>query len=89
MAFIADNGQKISYYCGDLIRELKQDILEFGDDKIVCVWCIDFMGVTFYTNYDFIVSDAPLEESENRHGEYIKEMSMSALLLYLEKQNEK
>ena len=89
MAFIAENGQRISYYCEELIQELKQDILEFGGDKIVYVWCVEFKGVTIYTNYDFIVPDAPLKKNEIRHGEYFKEMSMSALLILLEVQNEK
>ena len=89
MAFIAKNGQRISYYCEELIQELKQDILEFGGDKIVYVWCVEFKGVTLYTNYDFIVPDAPLTAEEINRADHIKRMSMSALLILLEAQNEK
>ena len=39
MAFINKYGIKISYECAELIKELKQDIEEFGGDTIVVVWC--------------------------------------------------
>lgn len=38
MAFVNANGERISYECSDLIKELKKDIAEFGGDKIVAVW---------------------------------------------------
>ena len=88
MSFINSNGIKLSYECEDLIEELKGDIAEFGGDQIVAVWCLDNSGVTFYTNYDFIVPEEPLEKSELQPGEYIERMSMSALLILLEQQNE-
>ena len=88
MSFTNPEGIKLSYECSDLIEELKADIEEFGGDKIVAVWCIDNSGVTFYTNYDFIVPEEPLQKSELQNGEYIKKMTMSALLIRLEKQNE-
>ncbi len=88
MAFINANGESISYECSDLIDELKQDIEEFGGQEIVAVWCKDYYGVTIYTNYDFIEPDKPLEDSELENGEFIIKMTMSALLVVLEKQNE-
>ena len=39
MAFINSHGKKISFECSELIEELKEDIAEFGGDKIVAVWC--------------------------------------------------
>lgn len=77
----------ISYECSELIEELKSDIMEFGGDTIVSVWCRDSYGTTLYTNYDFIIEDAPLEEKEVLSNERIEKMSMSALLVLLEKQN--
>lgn len=88
MAFVNENGKSISYECSGLIIELKQDIAEFGGDKIVAVWCKEYEGVIIYTNYDFIEDGLPLEKSELNNGEFIKQMTMSALLVVLEKQNE-
>ena len=88
MAFINPQGIKISYECSELIEELKEDIAEFGGDTIVAVWCKDNSGVTIYTNYDFIEDEEPIKESELQDDEYIQKMTMSALLLLFEKQNE-
>ena len=88
MVFINEQGLGISYECSELIEELKEDILEFGGDTIVAVWCKDNSGVTLYTNYDFIDEDQPITEKELDKDEYIQKMTMSALLILLEKQNE-
>lgn len=88
MAFINEQGIKISFECSDLIKELKEDITEFGGDTVVAVWCRDNSGVTLYTNYDFIDEDQPITEKELDKDEYIQKMTMSALLILLEKQNE-
>lgn len=88
MAFINEQGLGISYECSELIEELKEDIVEFGGDTVVAVWCKDNSGVTLYTNYDFIDEDQPITEKEVDDDEYIQKMTMSALLILLEKQNE-
>jgi hypothetical protein len=88
MAFINEQGIKISFECSELIDELKTDILEFGGDTVVAVWCKNNSGVTLYTNYDFIDEDQPITEKELDKDEYIQKMTMSALLILLEKQNE-
>ena len=88
MAFINDNGEKISYECSELISELEQDIVEFGGNTIVNVRCKEYEGVILYTNYDFIDDEIPLKESELLDGEFIKQMTMSALMIVLGKQNE-
>lgn len=88
MAFINENGKKISYECSGLIEELKQDIQEFGGETVVAVWCKEYEGVTLHTNYDFIQEEAPIDKYEVKDGEYLKQMTMSALLIVLEKQNE-
>lgn len=87
MAFINDNGENISYECSELIEELKHDIAEFGSSKIVAVWYKEDQGTTIYTNYDYITEDQPIDESELESGEYLKEMTMGALLSALEAQN--
>lgn len=87
MAFVDADGKSISYECSELIDELKQDIAEFGGNKVVAVWCKEYEDVIIYTNYDFIDEEEPLRESELKDGEFLKQMTMSALLLVLEKQN--
>lgn len=87
MAFINENGQSISFECSELIEELKDDISEFGGDRIVAVWCREYQGVTIYTNYDFITEDKPLQKTELQKNEQIKKMTMTALLMLLEEQN--
>ncbi len=81
-------GKIISYECSELISELKQDISEFGGDKVVVVWCKECEGVIIYTNYDFIENEIPLSKSEVKDEEFIKKMTMSALLIVLKEQNE-
>ena len=88
MAFINSHGEKISYECSALIKELKTDIVEFGGDTIVAVWCKEFSGVTIYVNYDFIEKEIPIRESELKNDEYIKPMTMTTLLMLLKQQNE-
>ena len=41
-----------------------------------------------YVNYDFINEEQPITEKEVDKDEYIQKMTMSALLILLEKQNE-
>ena len=87
MAFINANGESISYECSELIDELKEDIKEFDGDTIVAVWCRESNGVIIYTNYDFIDPDQPMDKEELKDGEFLKQMTMNALLVVLEKQN--
>lgn len=87
MAYVNDYGVNISYESSELIADLKQDILEFGNDHIVAVWYKEIDGVKVYTNYDFINEDSPIDQSELQEGEKIKPMTMGALLVALEQQN--
>lgn len=87
MALINQNNTHIIYESSELIADLKQDILEFGNDYIVAVWYKEINGVTVYTNYDFINEDSPIDQSELQDGEKIKPMTMGALLVALEQQS--
>lgn len=87
MAFVNEKDINISYDSSELITDLKQDILEFGNDYIVAVWYKQIEGVTVYTNYDFINEDSPIDKSELQDGEQIKPMTMGTLLTALEQQN--
>lgn len=87
MALINQNDTHVIYESSELIADLKQDILEFGNNHIVAVWYKEIEGVTIYTNYDFIDEDSPIDQSELQEGEQIKPMTMGALLTALEHQN--
>lgn len=87
MALIGNNDLNISYECSDLINELKEDIAMDGSSKLVNVWYKEVHGAIVYTNYDFIVPEEPIDESELEDGEKIKQMTMGALLTVLEQQN--
>ena len=78
---------KQSHDSSDLIEELKLDIEEFGGDKVVAVWCQEINDTVVYTNYDFIDPDMPIQDSELNPDEYIRKMTMTALLILLEEQN--
>lgn len=54
MAFLNENNRRISYDCGDLIEELREDIAEFGGDLIVEVVTEAREGVLLYKDYNFI-----------------------------------
>lgn len=60
MAFVNAFGVSVSHDCAGLIEDLKEDILLFGEDKVVAVWCRKYGGVTQYIDYDFIVKGNPL-----------------------------
>lgn len=87
MVLINQNDTHVIYESSELIADLKQDILEFGNNHIVAVWYKEIEGVTIYTNYDFIDEDSPIDQSELQEGEKIKPMTMGALLVALEQQN--
>lgn len=86
MAFVNKYGIKVSYNCSDLIRELEQDITEFGGDTILEVITEFREGVTIYKDYNFIDDDKATEFilSDN---EELQRMTASALLLLYQKEN--
>lgn len=78
---------RISYECKELINELAQDILEFGDIEVY-VWVKNIYGKKIYTNYDFIENEnAPIKPQEIGEGEEIITMEATKLLKLLIKQN--
>lgn len=85
MAFINQEGPKISFECSDLIAELKADIEEFGDFDVLVATSIQ-EGVTIYKDYNFI-DDAPGPGFEIEPDEGVTQMSASKLLALYELQN--
>lgn len=86
MAFTNASGKLISFECSDLIEELKEDITEFGGDKLLEVVTEEREGVTLYKDYNFIGDDdsTSFELSEN---EKLQKVTASALLLLYEQEN--
>lgn len=87
MAFLTKNGISVSFESGKLIREVKQDIEEFGGGETVAVWVKDYDGAQVITNYDFIDADMPITEEEISDGEEIRKMVLEELLNRLEEQD--
>lgn len=71
---------KVSFECSELIKELKQDIAEFGNDLELYVVTDQVAGVTIYKDYDF-------EESQTNDPESVQRISAADLLKIYEEQN--
>lgn len=79
---------KISYECSELIEELKLDIEEFGDIDMYAFF-EKVNGITFITNYDFIIDEEPLNSDDFKGIDIIIQiMKASEILKILEKQNQ-
>ncbi len=85
MAFVNSYGQSISFDCSDLIKELKQDIEEFGKDILVNVVTENRQGVTIYKDYTF--ADDSKSAFDLRPFERVECMTASALLAIYEQEN--
>lgn len=78
---------KASYECSELIEELKQDIVEFGDIDMYAFF-EKVNGHTFITNYDFIQEEKPLNSDEfTENTKFVIIMKASEILKKLEEQN--
>lgn len=86
MAFRNDLGQDISFDCSELIEELREDIVEFGGDKILEVVTEEREGVTIYKDYNFI-NDDESTVFKLSGMERMQKMTASALLLLYEQEN--
>ncbi len=71
---------KISCESEELIKELEQDIEEFGENEIVVAFYKFYTGVKIYTNYDFITEDDPVTSDELLPDEFMEKITMKELL---------
>lgn len=76
MALMNEHGESISYECGILIEQLKEDIEENTGARLVWVRQESRHGVSICTDYSLSKKDG-----------YDTQMSMTALLVRLEQQN--
>lgn len=72
---------KISYECSELIEELKQDIVEFGDKNIYAIFK-KINGVMVLYDYDFTENKLQINDKE-----IAQIMKSSEVLKVLEEQN--
>ena len=72
----------------DLIKELKEDIEEFGEEH-QCILIYKIIDNNFvFTNYDFIVDEMPFEpEKELEKDEQYIETNLKNALMVFEQQN--
>lgn len=78
---------KLSYDCEELIEELKMDIEEMGDIDMYAFF-EKVNGITFITNYDFILDEKPLNSNDFKGIDIIIQiMKASDILKILEEQN--
>ena len=89
MPLIGKGGMPITFESTELIRELKRDIKECGNNKVFAVFLKNYpeYGVEVITNYDFIIEEMPITKSELKQGERIALMSADVLLEKLQEQN--
>ena len=84
MPLINHQGERISYECEDLIKELEDDIAEFGGDMIVDVVTMRAKGVTLYIDYNFVEEGKPPFELREYESHKLMKASMLSALLKME-----
>lgn len=87
--YLIDDGDKYyTYECNELIEELKNDILEFGEDHD-CILVYKIIDDTIiFVNYDFICEEDPFNpEKELNEGEHYFISTFGYALEVFERQN--
>ena len=82
--FFGGNYARVSYESSDIIKELKNDIEEFGPDhECILVYTVYGSNIIF-TNYDFITKEKPFDPNTELEPEekYIKSTFGEALQLF-------
>jgi len=71
----------------ELIRELKQDIEEFGEDCPCYVFYEIINGTLKFTNYDFDTEEKPITDDELYRDEELLSTTLGDALKLFERQN--
>lgn len=79
---------KISYDSEELIEELKEDILEFGENCECHIFYKEVDGRLVFTNYDFDVEEDQIQPEELLPDEHLLKTTLGDALKLFEKQNE-
>ena len=79
---------KISYESSEFIEEIKQDILEFGENYPCILVYKPYKDTVVYTNYDFINHENPFNpETELLKDEKYMQSTLLHALQVFEEQN--
>lgn len=81
-----NNNISVSFECTELIKELRQDIADFGENLIVEVIATQLHDITIYKDYNF-VSDDENTKFELKQNEKLVKMPAVELLKLYEKEN--
>lgn len=81
-----NNNISVSFECTELIKELRRDIANFGENLIVEVIATQLHGITIYKDYNFI-SDDENTKFELKQNEKLVKMPAIELLKLYEKEN--
>lgn len=81
-----NNNISVSFECTELIKELRQDIADFGENLIVEVIATQLYDTTIYKDYNFI-SDDENTKFELKQNEKLVKMPAVELLKLYEKEN--
>ena len=81
-----NNNISVSFECTELIKELRRDIADFGENLIVEVIATQLHGITIYKDYNFI-SDDENTKFKLKQNEKLVKMSAVELLKLYEKEN--
>lgn len=81
-----NNNISVSFECTELIKELRRDIADFGENLIVEVIATQLHGITIYKDYNFI-SDDESTKFELKQNEKLVKMPAVELLKLYEKEN--
>lgn len=82
-----ENDSNVSYDSDDLIKEIKADIEEFGEDEECFIFYKETKYGLFFTNYDFDVEEEPIKEDELEAREYLLKTTLGDALKLFERQN--
>lgn len=85
--FKEQNNIIYSFDSEELIEELKKDIEEFGENKVLYAMFKKMKDCIFLVNYDFITEEASLTEAEKKTFDLILELKAKDILKILELQN--
>lgn len=81
-----NNNISVSFECTELIKELRRDIADFGENLIVEVIATQLHGITIYKDYNFISDDENTKFKLKQNEKLVKMPAVELLKLY-EKEN--
>lgn len=80
MAITNNDGIQIAYVCKDLIKELKKDLHEFGNEDVYVI--TEYRdGVKLYKDYNFMEDDDESDTIGHGFGELLENESVETITM--------